>query len=580
MDKGEVKLPYFNFFLFLNQMGFSNTQTIPSLFTKRGVIMSEVICAKVNVKLLTKADRLFTGTVEGRIIEILQNARRAGATAVRITNQNGFVTVEDNGCGIEDFQQLLDLGGSGWDERIESGEDPAGVGLFSLAPREVMIASGHRQIVIEKDGWTGQPVPVTRIDPKIQGTLLQFQDETPWDFSLVEKYAVFTGLQVIVDGQVCAAMPFCGKEAVYYEKPGCRIEVTGEVSNHHRSWTNSWYYGRVLVNFHGQVVQLDYWPTYQHGDLQILVDLTEQTEIRLMLPARTCLVENPALEQLKSAIERQFYHYIQKQKTHTLYYREYLRAKELGIDLPEAVPQFQAGLIPDENNLLVEVVLPKKFHLEEGYLCLEENIKREEARTNVHLLAALGKFQDKSLVPVTIDKGYQGYSWTKLPRVTSVRVEKGQELLRHSILCGEIACFDRLAITVTTSDGRTFTSDVVMAVQIEITKKNSPWSEELVCVTKESRKQLASENIWYHLGGYNDEGDSFDTQLYYFDKDLQEFWDAIVGPYESLRGEIIVALNSRHDLYDKWRSVTMRANGQLEILFKNGRQETIKPPAQ
>ena len=40
----------------------------------------QTIQATVNPRLLTKADRLFTGTLQGRIIEILQNARRAGAT--------------------------------------------------------------------------------------------------------------------------------------------------------------------------------------------------------------------------------------------------------------------------------------------------------------------------------------------------------------------------------------------------------------------------------------------------------------------------------------------------------------------
>ena len=63
--------------------------------------MQETICAKVNPRLLTKADRLFTGTAEGRVIEILQNARRAKATEVRISNKDGFVTIEDNGSGIE-----------------------------------------------------------------------------------------------------------------------------------------------------------------------------------------------------------------------------------------------------------------------------------------------------------------------------------------------------------------------------------------------------------------------------------------------------------------------------------------------
>ena len=70
------------------------------------------IQARVNTRLLNKASRLFTGTLEGRVIEILQNARRAGATEVHIINTDGIVTVQDNGQGIEDFSKLLDLGGS------------------------------------------------------------------------------------------------------------------------------------------------------------------------------------------------------------------------------------------------------------------------------------------------------------------------------------------------------------------------------------------------------------------------------------------------------------------------------------
>src|SRR3972149_11052741 len=92
------------------------------------------IQATVNPRLLTKANRLFTGTLEGRVIEILQNARRAGATQVSITNlPDGTVLVRDNGRGIEGFEKLLDLGGSGWEEALESSEDPAGGGVVLLS---------------------------------------------------------------------------------------------------------------------------------------------------------------------------------------------------------------------------------------------------------------------------------------------------------------------------------------------------------------------------------------------------------------------------------------------------------------
>jgi hypothetical protein len=169
--------------------------------------MQQTICAKVNPRLLSKADRLFTGAVEGRIIEILQNARRARATEVRITNKNNLVTVQDNGSGIDDFQKLLDLGGSGWDEKLEAGEDPVGVGLFSLAPREVTIVSKFKKIVISKDGWTGEPVEVTKSDEFVRGTKIAFEDEKPWDFEKVENHAVFCGMRVIVDGKLLYCSP-------------------------------------------------------------------------------------------------------------------------------------------------------------------------------------------------------------------------------------------------------------------------------------------------------------------------------------------------------------------------------------
>ena len=56
----------------------------------------KTIRANVDPRLLSKASRLFTGTLAGRIIEILQNARRAGAKHVRINNHEGTGTVPDN----------------------------------------------------------------------------------------------------------------------------------------------------------------------------------------------------------------------------------------------------------------------------------------------------------------------------------------------------------------------------------------------------------------------------------------------------------------------------------------------------
>ena len=80
-------------------------------------------------------------------------------------NRKGLIpldssTVRDNGRGVEDFAKLLDLGGSGWEEALESSEDPAGVGLFCLAPREATIRSKGKMVTISGDGWLPKAQPV------------------------------------------------------------------------------------------------------------------------------------------------------------------------------------------------------------------------------------------------------------------------------------------------------------------------------------------------------------------------------------------------------------------------------------
>jgi len=540
--------------------------------------MQATICAKVDPRLLTKASRLFTGSTEGRIIEILQNARRAGATEVRISNKDGFVTVIDNGSGIDDFQKLLDLGGSGWDEKLGAGEDPAGVGLFSLAPRQVQILSKFYKVVIDKDGWIGQPVEVTESEEMIKGTKLVFRDEKGWDFETVQKQAVFAGIKVTVDGKYCHSIPFCSENAVNYPELGCKVEVVSEVSKYHQKWMSYYYQSKALVNFHGQIVELDYWPGKVRSSIHVLIDLTEQTQVRLMLPARTALVENDALKKLKEAIEIEYYRYFQKQKDHSLYYDEYLRAKELGIVLAEAKPTYSVGLIQDEYDQAVEFSEPKDFKLSDGYLCLEKDLKDETAPANVHLLAALGKFNGKPFVPVTIQSGYIGYSWAKLSKVTAVKVSKGKEQIRRGVVSYDLVCVESLSIEVKTSDSKTFASAVPMAVSIESPADKHKWHNEAVYVTEAARRELDNDNLWYHLGGFNEEGDSYETQQYYVEQELNEFWAELIGPYEQLRHELVSQINREHRLYDKWQKAVVAKDGSVTIHFKDGHIETVKRP--
>lgn len=538
---------------------------------------TQTIQATVNPRLLQKASRLFTGTVEGRIIEVLQNARRAEATEVQITNADGFVTVRDNGRGIEEFQNLLDLGSSGWDDAIELSEDPAGVGLFCLAPRVLTIRSHGKIVTIKEDGWTGTPVEIHDDSEPEGGTLLRFPD-SQWEHGLVDVSAVFCGLKVTVDGHDCPSLPFVSDAAIAPPGLGCRIEVrrSEELNSWHRSCRRGRSYcDNVLVNFHGQVVAFDYHPVSERN-LHFLVDLTDQpTGIRLMLPARTCLVENEAFGALKAVLELEAYRYIERCGKHALPYKEYLRAKALGIALPEATPTYAIGLLATGNPPdPIEIEAPKDFPLKKCYRFGVDSKPGEETdEANVHLLAALGTFETP-FVPVNISGTYDGYSWAKLATIGSVKVRMGKKIHEDWLWGGTMVCVESIFITARMSDGRTFSSPVCMAVLAP--KKNKQWSDASAYVTKEARQRLSSSEIWYHLGGYNDEGDTFETQDYQFGEELERFWADVIGPDEHLRQQIVEAVGH---IRDEWKQVAVASDGTVTIHLQNGKKKTLKPLA-
>lgn len=105
----------------------------PRVRTIRACIADEAIA---------KVMQFFDGTLSQTLHEILQNARRSGATNVTIAHDDGKnrITVRDDGRGISDPRALLAFGRSDWPEELRQ-ESPAGMGVFSLARRSPRIRS-------------------------------------------------------------------------------------------------------------------------------------------------------------------------------------------------------------------------------------------------------------------------------------------------------------------------------------------------------------------------------------------------------------------------------------------------------
>jgi len=53
-----------------------------------------------------------------------------------------------------------------------------------------------------------------------------------------------------------------------------------------------------------------------------------------------------------------------------------------------------------------------------------------------------------------------------------------------------------------------------MALQAPPSEKS--WADATVYVTPRAQSQLSASEIWYHLGGWNEDGDTYETQEYAF----------------------------------------------------------------
>ena len=119
----------------------------------------------VGEQLITKVSRLFNGTITDVLNELLQNARRAGAQRIDVDlgehDGKPALLIADDGTGIDDPATFVTLGRSGWSDRIARREDPAGMGVFSLAGKRVTVRSFSKtagsgcMVTIPEDGWQG-----------------------------------------------------------------------------------------------------------------------------------------------------------------------------------------------------------------------------------------------------------------------------------------------------------------------------------------------------------------------------------------------------------------------------------------
>ena len=134
------------------------------------------IHATIHEDAINRVAGFFNAGTKDILNELLQNARRSGATRVDITTQPDRITVADDGAGIADPAAILAFGQSGWDNRAAQSEHAAGMGFYALARSERVRVTSRRR---DETAWQVDLTPdhfVGKLDAPVQRL---FESTTP-----------------------------------------------------------------------------------------------------------------------------------------------------------------------------------------------------------------------------------------------------------------------------------------------------------------------------------------------------------------------------------------------------------------
>ena len=306
------------------------------------------ICGAVNAAILEKVDRLFRNDDAGVWTELLQNARRAGASRVDIAIEEPtpgrnqcLVTVHDNGKGIDDFQALLTLGSSRWDGETQFKEDPAGMGFFSLCRSEVDVHSGKRSVTISPDVFLGKRrAQVRRTRAHVLGTRICFTRDSNKAAltAALERVTEFCPVEVRLDGRALERHDFL--EGSLYRETIDGIEV-GFATQFSWNWgchnDGNWnFYGARIHQPFAAITGLLDSQDQEPRTIYARFNVLEAARVRLQLPDRRAIIQDASFHAFQRKARAAAYRFFQTQARHALPFQNWKEAKELGVTLPEA----------------------------------------------------------------------------------------------------------------------------------------------------------------------------------------------------------------------------------------------------
>jgi len=518
-----------------------------------------LIRGTVDVGILQKADRLFRNDDKGTFIEILQNARRAGATRVDVTLEeistepiHCVVTVEDNGIGIESFQNLVTLGRSGWDQETQDTEDPAGMGFFSLCQSGVEVTSLSKTVTLTREVFLGNADAEVKDHDYIAGTRLRFtRSSTRLGLSAVlASVANFCPLDVYLNGQILPQHDFLAGSIYREEIDG--IEVGFAIRFEH----NFTGYRDDNWNFYGALIRESF-PSFagilsdDHKGpplaLHVRFNVRETGRIKLQLPDRRNVIESEFLVEFKRKATAAAYRCFLAQAQHALPYRNWKEAFQLGIQLEEAVCLLTAWSVSARDDNME----PLFGYGETKIVSTLDKalLVRSELTDQYTFQAALHSGAELDFVLYEEKPEYQGYSWyDRLPRLTALEVLLDgvlyAECTKESVAARPKTMELKITIEEPEHDSKTVSIPALVHVDTEdeygvdpifVVIQDSPWDKG-----NEEPFSLHEFLMWATFWSSDDvENDSWQTQYDHHDDLVTEIISRYLhGPRASLTSQI------------------------------------------
>ena len=505
------------------------------------------ICGQVSPAILDKVNRLFRNDETGIWVELLQNARRAGASIVTVeiteSNKQCEILVTDNGSGIQDFQNLLTLGASDWNPAIVKLEDPAGMGFFALCHSEVEIHSGRKRTTLRPEVFLGRTeADVFETEEAIAGTQIRFTRGSSKTqlVTALERVAEFGPIEVRVDGEIVSRHDFLEgaehREWIDGVEIGIGSSFCWNWSHNDDNW--NFYGGRLRHPFHCP----DGWLTcdergrWSTTPLYARFDVRDTSMLKLQLPDRRAIVEDESLRSFEQKVLTAVYRFLQTQERHALPFRNWREAKDLGVLLPEAVPLLTTWHAAPRDEFFEPIFESPEtvlLHHVADVLLVEEGIP------NPHTLEAalvtggtLGSALHKE------HRAFQGYRWyDRVPRLANTVVRIDGALHDQWVGTGQIRP-TRIEIEANVHEPENGDRSVILPALIHVDSEsineplfavvtNSPWDH----ADREQPFSVADFLMWATFSASDDFGecDSWETQREEYQADIERMVSEYFG---------------------------------------------------